>query len=95
MKEKNEKIEKKSVASRRRKIIGLVISKKNEKTCKIEIEKRYFHSLYNKRIKSTRSYLVHDEKNEANIGDRVQVIESKPLSKLKRWRMVKIIEKAK
>ena len=62
---------------------------------KVKIERWHFYSLYNKRIKLTRTFIVHDEKDEANIGDKVQLIESRPLSKLKRWRLIKIIEKAK
>ena len=92
---KAEDTPRKSIFERKRKFIGVVVSKKNSKTFKIEIEKKIFHSLYKKRIKLSRTFLVNDEKEDANIGDKVQIIESRPLSKLKRWQLVKIIEKAK
>ncbi len=80
---------------KKRKFVSIVVSKKSDKTIKVRIEKWYVHSLYKKRIKLTKTLLVHDEKNEASVGDKVQLIESRPLSKLKRWRLLKIIEKAK
>lgn len=87
--------ETKSIFKRKKKFTGIVISKKSAKTLKVKIERWHFYSLYNKRIKLTKTFLIHDEKDEANIGDKVQLIESRPLSKLKRWRLIKIIEKAK
>lgn len=85
----------KSIFKRKRKLTGIVTSDKNDKTVKIKIEKWYYHSLYKKRIKITKTLLANDEKNEAKVGDKVQIIESRPLSRLKRWQIVKIIEKAK
>ena len=80
---------------RRRKLIGIVVSSKKEKTIKIMIEKWHFHWLYKKRIKLKKTMLVHDRNNEAKVGDKVQVIESRPISKLKKWQLVKVVEKAK
>jgi len=85
----------KSIFSRKRKYIAVVVSKKNDKTVKAQIENWHFHPLYKKRIKQVKNLVIHDEKNESNVGDRIQIIESKPLSKSKKWRLVKIIEKAK
>lgn len=81
--------------SQKRKYIGSVIDKGSLKTIKIEIHKVKYDERYKKRYNLSHKLFVHDEKNEAQIGDKVLVIESKPLSKLKRWRLVKIIEKAK
>ena len=75
--------------------IGKVTSDKMEKTIVVAIEDSVKHPLYNKIIKRTISVKAHDEKNECNIGDVVRVMETRPLSKDKRWRLVEIIEKAK
>jgi len=75
--------------------IGIVSSNKMEKTCTVKIERRLKHPIYGKYVKSTKKFTAHDEKNEANIGDLVKIMETKPLSKKKRWRLVEIIEKAK
>lgn len=94
---KNEKDRKngKRILDRKRKNTGIVFSKKNDKTIKVEVEKWYKHTLYKKSIKRTKKILVHDMKNEANVGDKVLIVESRPLSKLKRWRLLKIVQKAK
>ena len=75
--------------------VGRVISDKMDKTIVVAIEDRVAHPLYKKIIKRTYKLKVHDEKNECGIGDRVKVMETRPLSKDKRWRLVEIIEKAK
>lgn len=75
--------------------IGVVSSNKMEKTCTVKIERRLKHPIYGKFVKSTKKFTAHDEKNEANIGDLVKIMETRPLSKKKRWRLVEIIEKAK
>jgi len=75
--------------------IGVVSSDKMEKTCTVKIERRLKHPIYGKYVKSTKKFTAHDEKNEAGIGDLVKIMETKPLSKKKRWRLVEIIEKAK
>lgn len=75
--------------------IGRVVSNKMEKTIVVAIEDSVRHKLYNKIIKRTVRFKAHDEKNECTIGDRVKVMETRPISKDKCWRLVEIIEKAK
>ncbi|HCM23563.1 MAG TPA: 30S ribosomal protein S17 [Ruminococcaceae bacterium] len=75
--------------------VGTVVSNKMDKTVVVAIKDSVKHPLYNKIIKRTVKLKAHDEKNECNIGDRVRVMETRPLSKQKRWRLVEIIEKAK
>ena len=75
--------------------IGKVVSDKMDKTVVVAIEDNVKHPLYNKIVKRTYKLKAHDENNECNIGDRVKVTETRPLSKDKRWRLVEIIEKAK
>ena len=75
--------------------VGRVVSDKMDKTIVVAIEDRVAHPLYKKIIKRTYKLKAHDEKNECGIGDRVKVMETRPLSKDKRWRLVEIIEKAK
>ena len=75
--------------------VGRVISDKMDKTIVVAIEDRVAHPLYKKIIQRTYKLKAHDEKNECRIGDRVKVMETRPLSKDKRWRLVEIIEKAK
>jgi small subunit ribosomal protein S17 len=75
--------------------IGKVISDRMDKTVVVAIETSVKHSLYKKIIKRTYKLKAHDEKNECGIGDRVKVMETRPYSKDKRWRLVEIIEKAK
>ena len=74
---------------------GVVVSDANDKTCVVKIEMRKPHPIYGKMMTSTKKYQVHDENNEAHVGDTVQIMETRPLSKTKRWRLVQIIEKAK
>ena len=74
---------------------GKVTSDKMDKTITVAIEDHVKHPLYNKIVKRTYKLKAHDENNECNIGDRVKVMETRPLSKDKRWRLVEIIEKAK
>ena len=75
--------------------VGKVISNKMDKTIVVAIQDNVKHPLYKKIIKRTVHLKAHDEKNECNIGDRVLVMETRPLSKDKRWRLVEVIEKAK
>ncbi|MBQ8134163.1 MAG: 30S ribosomal protein S17 [Clostridia bacterium] len=75
--------------------VGKVVSDKMDKTVVVAIEDSVKHPLYNKIIKRTIRLKVHDENNEAGVGDRVKIMETRPLSKDKRWRLVEIIEKAK
>ncbi|GIF12277.1 30S ribosomal protein S17 [Actinoplanes teichomyceticus] len=74
---------------------GLVVSDKMDKTVVVEVEDRVKHALYGKVIRRTRKLKVHDEQNSAGIGDRVSIMETRPLSATKRWRLVEILEKAK
>ena len=75
--------------------IGKVVSDKMEKTIVVAVEELEQHKLYKKSVKRTVKFKAHDEKNEAGVGDKVSIMETRPLSKDKRWRLVEIIEKAK
>jgi len=75
--------------------IGIVISNKSEKTISVAIERRVPHPIYKKYFKKTTKLMAHDEKNECGIGDKVKIMETRPLSKNKRWRLVEIVEKAR
>ncbi|MBR2280181.1 MAG: 30S ribosomal protein S17 [Ruminococcus sp.] len=79
----------------RKTVIGRVASDKMDKTIVVVIEDSVKHKLYNKVVKRSRRLKAHDENNEAHIGDRVKVMETRPLSKDKRYRLVEIVEKAK
>ncbi|MCQ2910672.1 MAG: 30S ribosomal protein S17 [Clostridia bacterium] len=79
----------------RKEIVGLVTSDKMDKTIVVSVTEHVKHKLYNKVMKRTYKLKAHDENNEANIGDKVRVMETRPLSRDKRWRLVEIIEKAK
>ena len=74
--------------------VGIVVSDKMDKTIVVAIEDKVKHPLYKKIVKRTYKLKAHDEENVANIGDRVKVMETRPLSKDKRWRLVEIVEKA-
>ncbi len=75
--------------------IGVVSSNKMDKTITVKVERKIKHPLYGKFLKKTTSFHAHDEKNECSIGDTVKIMESRPLSKTKRWRLVEIVEKVK
>ena len=75
--------------------IGLVSSDKMDKTITVTVKYKEKHPIYGKFVNKTKKYHAHDEKNEAQVGDRVLLMETRPLSKSKRWRLVEIIEKAK
>lgn len=74
---------------------GLVVSDKMDKTVVVEVEDRVKHALYGKVMRRTSRLKAHDENNECNVGDRVRLMETRPLSATKRWRLVQILEKAK
>ena len=74
---------------------GVVSSNKMNKTITVAVERRVKHPIYGKFVKKTTKFHAHDEKNECAIGDVVKIMESRPLSKTKRWRLVEIVEKAK
>jgi small subunit ribosomal protein S17 len=75
--------------------IGLVVSNKMDKTVTVTVERKVKHPIYGKFVKKTTKFHAHDEKNECTIGDLVRIMETRPLSKTKRWRLVEVLEKAK
>tara|TARA_B100001248_G_C27183305_1_gene363389 strand:- start:262 stop:519 length:258 start_codon:yes stop_codon:yes gene_type:complete len=79
----------------RKERVGIVISNKMEKSIVVSEVKKVKHPMYGKFVLKTKKYMVHDEKNDCNIGDTVKIMETRPLSKSKCWRMVEIIERAK
>ena len=81
--------------NRRKTKVGVVVSDKMDKTVTVAIEDFVRHSLYGKSVKRTKKVKVHDENNESGIGDRIRIMETRPLSRDKRWRLVNIVEKAK
>lgn len=80
---------------RRKTRVGTVVSDKMNKTVVVSVERRYAHPLYGKQVTRTKKYHVHDENNDYHIGDVVRITETRPLSKLKRWRVAEIVERAK
>lgn len=74
---------------------GVVVSSKMEKTVVVAVERKEKHPLYGKYVKTTARFVAHDEKNECGEGDKVIIMETRPLSKTKNWRVTKIVEKAK
>lgn len=74
---------------------GVVTSNKMDKTITVAVERKVKHPIYGKFVKKTTKFHAHDEKNEASIGDTVRIMETRPLSKTKRWRLVEIVEKVK
>jgi len=79
----------------RKERIGIVTSNKMEKSVVVMVETKIMHPKYGKFVKYSKKFMAHDEKGECGIGDTVKIMETRPLSKLKRWRMVEIVEKAK
>ncbi|PSR15079.1 MAG: 30S ribosomal protein S17 [Bacteroidetes bacterium] len=79
----------------RKQLIGIVTSDKMEKSISVVVERRIQHPIYGKFVKKSNKFMAHDEKNECNIGDKVRIMETRPLSARKRWRVVEILEKAK
>ena len=80
--------------NRRRAFTGKVVSTKNEKTITVEVTSSEKHPLYNKNFTSTKKYRAHDEKNEAKVGDTVKIMETRPLSATKRFRLLEIVARA-
>ena len=83
------------VRNRRKERIGYVVSDKMQKTIVVELEDRKSHPLYNKIIRTTNKVKAHDENGDAGVGDRVRIMETRPLSATKHWRLVEVLEKAK
>lgn len=79
----------------RKERVGIVASNKMDKTITVLVERRLKHPIYGKFMKKSRKFMAHDEENQCGIGDKVKIMETRPLSKSKRWRLVEIIEKAK
>lgn len=87
--------EKKETRNLRKTRQGVVVSASGEKTCVIKIEEKKQHPVYKKMMTTSKKLHAHDEKNEAEVGDTVLVMETRPMSKMKHWRLLKIVEKAK
>jgi small subunit ribosomal protein S17 len=81
--------------NRRKTRVGLVVSDRMDKTIVVAVEDFVRHALYGKAVKRTKKFKAHDEENQCNIGDKVRIMETRPLSKDKRWRLVNIVEKVK
>ena len=75
--------------------VGIVVSDKMDKTITIAIERKVPHPIYRKYFKKTTKLMAHDDKSECRVGDKVKIMETRPLSKNKRWRLIEIVEKAK
>jgi len=73
--------------------IGVVVSDKADKTVTVQVQRRFAHPLYGKQVGKTKKYQAHDENNEFQVGDTVRIIETRPLSKTKRWRVAELIER--
>ncbi|HLP92665.1 MAG: 30S ribosomal protein S17 [Chitinophagales bacterium] len=74
---------------------GVVVSTKMDKTITVKVERRLMHPLYGKFVKRSKKFFAHDEENTCNPGDVVRIMETRPLSKMKRWRLVEVVERAK
>ena len=82
-----------SVRSRRKVRVGVVVGDRADKTVTVLVERRFAHPLYGKQITRTTRYHAHDEANDCRVGDKVSIMETRPLSKTKRWRVVELIER--
>ena len=80
--------------NKKRELIGVVVSDKADKTTTVKVETYKMNPIYKKRVKYSKKYAAHDEKNEAHVGDKVKLVMTKPLSKTKRYELAEIIEKA-
>ncbi|MBU1340820.1 MAG: 30S ribosomal protein S17 [Proteobacteria bacterium] len=83
-----------NIQNNKRELIGLIVSDKMEKSVVVQVERFVQHKIYKKFMKRYKKYHAHDEKNECSIGDTVKIIETRPLSKLKRFRIIEIVKKA-
>lgn len=79
----------------RKQRVGVVTSNSMQKTITVTVHRRLRHPIYGKFVKKTKSFLAHDEENTCKVGDTVKIMETRPLSKLKRWRLVEVLERAK
>ena len=80
---------------RRKTKIGKVVSNKMKKSIVVAVERRVKHPLYGKYFRKTSTFMAHDEENQSVVGDKVKIMETRPLSKMKRWRLVEVLERAK
>jgi small subunit ribosomal protein S17 len=80
--------------NRRKERVGIIVADKAEKTVTVSVEALVRHPMYKKRVRRSKKFIVHDERNEAHVGDTVRIIETRPLSKRKRWRLANIISRA-
>lgn len=88
--------EEQSVTRGRRKVMrGRVVSEANDKSIVVEVETRKQHPFFKKMVKRSKRFMAHDEQNECRVGDTVRIIETRPLSKRKRWRLIEVVERAK
>ncbi len=83
-----------SERNRRKERVGIIVSDKSEKTVTVSVEALVRHPMYKKRVRRSKKFMVHDESNEARVGDTVRIIETRPLSARKRWRLANIISRA-
>jgi small subunit ribosomal protein S17 len=81
--------------NQRKSRVGVVVSDRGDKTVVVKVERRFSHPLYGKQVTRTKKYHAHDENNEFHVGDTVRITETRPLSKLKRWRVSELIERAR
>lgn len=79
----------------RKERVGVVVSDKMDKSVVVKVERQLMHPIYGRTVKKQKRYVAHDEKNDCHIGDTVKIIETRPLSKTKRWRIGEVIERAK
>ena len=79
----------------RKQRVGVVTSNKMDKTISVSVERRLRHPIYGKFVKKSKKFMAHDENNECQIGDKVRIMETRPMSARKRWRLVEVLEKAK
>lgn len=73
---------------------GRVVSDVMQKTVRVNVERMFVHPVYKKTVRRSKDFLAHDEKREAKVGDLVEIVETRPLSRLKRWRLIKVLERA-
>ena len=84
-----------SDTSNRKQRVGVVASSAMDKTITVVVRRRLKHPIYEKYVKKSKKFMAHDEKNDCNVGDTVKIMETRPLSKRKRWRVVEVLERAK
>ena len=89
----NDLLQERTERNRRKTRIGVVVSDKADKTVTVQVERRFAHPLYGKQVAKTKKCQAHDEHNEYRVGDTVRMVETRPLSKTKRWRVAELIER--